>query len=250
MLAQALCAFVVAFAAPAFVVGELPDRQPVVAELVHELVACTQRGNSPAKARPLVAELHSRFAASGPKDQRAIASGIEAFLLAQEPVEPFGREISREAVQALASMGDEGVVALLGLIGEERCEGDLELQRHLILGLGRTRSDEGIPRLVKLLRHSEPVVQGAAAEALGEFAKLEGERRKDVFCALLQTLLDALGETERHPFDVVVRQRYDTIVAPITTSLQRLSGHDERDPILWQRYWNKHKRDDWDASML
>ena len=27
-----------------------------------------------------------------------------------------------------------------------------------------------------------------------------------------------------------------------------LSKHDERDPVAWQKWWNKNKREDWDAE--
>ncbi len=32
------------------------------------------------------------------------------------------------------------------------------------------------------------------------------------------------------------------------TALQKLSKHDERDPVEWQHWWNKNKRENWDAE--
>jgi HEAT repeat protein len=251
MLAQALSALVALTAG--FAAHRASYGEAVVADLVDELVLTADHRSSPERARSLVEELYSRFFSSEKKDRREIAAGIGSFLqsceLGAEADPAFGprREVACEAANALSLMGQEGVAVLLASIGERR-DGDLAVERCMVLALGRTRSADALPRLLALLHHPEAVVQGAAAEALGEFGKLEGERRKDVFYALLQTLQDAWDKLERDPFDVGVRQRYDVIVAPITTSLQRLSGHDERDPSLWQRFWNKHKRDDWDED--
>ncbi len=251
MLAHVLCALVVA-SATGTSADKVPDRLPVIAMLVDELGRA--RRAPPGKARGLVAELHSRFDAAGPKDRRSIAGGIAAFVRDCDlsgPVErdrllDMRREVACGAVNALARMEDEGLAELLAALGDERRAPDAAVERSLVLALGRTQSAVALPRLVGLLDHAEPSVRGAAAEALGEFSKLEGERRKDVFYELLQALLHAWEEIERHPFDAVGRRPYDATVAAIVTSLQRLSGHDERDPILWQRFWNKHERDDWD----
>jgi hypothetical protein len=47
--------------------------------------------------------------------------------------------------------------------------------------------------------------------------------------------------------DTIARERYDAISASMITTLQRISGHDERDPAAWQRWWNKNKKEDWEA---
>ncbi len=254
MLAHVLsCAlFVISPQAPqvsASAVNKLVDPPQPIPELVDELTHASRRREDPERAREVVLDLHGRFENAGPRDRRSISKGFENFLERCELVEPEWREVGLLTVTALGSMGDEGVDVLLDQIDDRRHESDLDLGRRLILTLGRTRHEDGIRPLSRLLNHAEPIVQGAAAEALGEFDKLDQRRRKDVFYALLKTLLDAREKVVRDPFDVVVRERYEVVVGPVTTSLQRLSGHDERDPEQWQRFWNKHKRDDWDEPM-
>ena len=89
---------------------------------------------------------------------------------------------------------------------------------------------------------------GAAASALANFGELELNERKTVFETILKNLTAAQSQTDGNPNDTVARQRYDVIAAPMITALQKLSKHDERDPVKWQTWWNKNKRENWDAE--
>ena len=44
----------------------------------------------------------------------------------------------------------------------------------------------------------------------------------------------------------MARERYNVIKAPMVTTMQALTGHDERDTSKWTRWWNKNKKRDWD----
>jgi hypothetical protein len=54
--------------------------------------------------------------------------------------------------------------------------------------------------------------------------------------------------TDADPNSPALRERYDVIAAPIITTLQKLSRHNERNPEEWQRWWNKNKGKNWDKG--
>ena len=66
--------------------------------------------------------------------------------------------------------------------------------------------------------------------------------------ASYRVLMSALNTKDSNPQDLIAKDRYDVIASPIITSLGKLSGHNERDPQEWQRWWNKNKSKDWDKA--
>lgn len=250
MLAHVVTCVLLAASPSAAATSSSPGERPSPVELLLADLdkSARRRGGDPARARTVLSQLVERLDTAGARDRRAAARDVAELVAEAAAGDEAWRGLSFEAANALAVMGGEGFDELLGLVNGEELEQDLEVRRRLILALGRTREPAGLPRLSRLLEHHEPMLQGAAGEALGEFVTLEQERRKDVFYSLLKVLLTRWEEYARDPFDVDARWRYEVVVGPITTSLQRLSGHDERDPLEWQRFWNKHKRDDWDAG--
>lgn len=233
--------------------GTVVDRSPIVEELLDRFDDSMRnrtrgRGRDAETALGGLAALLERFEVAGPRDRssivRSVARGAERFDL----VDPDEREVVLAAVAALSHMGPESVEPLLHFVVDGRIEADREVHRRTVLALGRTRDEAATGRLLRLLHHEDPVIQAAAAEGLGEYGGLEQERRKELFYKLLGRLLDAADAVEQDEFDTVARRRYDTVVGALTTSLQRLSGHDERDPHRWQRFWNKTKREDWDRT--
>mgnify|MGYP000595557541 CR=1 FL=1 len=68
----------------------------------------------------------------------------------------------------------------------------------------------------------------AAAEALGNFVHLKSKDRKDIFEEILKTFTSVRNSVDSDPLDTIARQRFDAIAAPMITTLQVLSGHDER----------------------
>ena len=83
---------------------------------------------------------------------------------------------------------------------------------------------------------------------MGEFDVLEEAKRKEVFYALLSRLIDHKTLADQEEVDLTHQRRYEAIIGAMTTSLQRLSNHDERDPEQWQRFWNKNKRKPWETT--
>ena len=143
-------------------------------------------------------------------------------------------------------MAPESVPVLLSWIGHKTHKKDLALQRLLILKLGKTKDERAVKPLIKQLDYFEPQIQAAASEALGEFDGAELKQRKQIFNELLKVIMSAKSNVDADNSDPIARERYDTVAAPIITSLQRLSGHNEHDPQKWQTWWNKNKKADWD----
>ena len=264
MLANALlCALCLSVASPSSaVVGDSgksgnntrpADRTEVIEDLLDQFADSLRKrpgglGRNPEVGLSLLRELSGRFDGCGPRDRRDIVKslvrGIQRFDLEQQA----GREFVYAAANALGSMAPESVDPLLDLVVDNRIEKELEVHRRLILALGQTRHEDTLSRLKKLLHHDESAIEAAAAEALGEFDGLEEAKRKEVFYALLTRLIDAKTLSDLHEVDLTHRRRYETIIGAMTSSLQRLSKHDERDPEQWQRFWNKNKRKPWGAT--
>ena len=102
--------------------------------------------------------------------------------------------------------------------------------------------------LLDLLDDKNSVIIGASAEALANFDEAPLKLRKEVFNELLKLLMTTKALKDSNASDITSRDRYDVIAAPIVTTLQGLSGHDERKPEKWQRWWNKNKKKDWDEE--
>lgn len=231
---------------------EVPDKREEIKQLIERFEEhAGERGEQDDQAIAIVDQLLQEFPSSGPKDREDIVEALEdVFKLKRKELEegvPDNR-LYMAAATALKEMGPESVKPLIKLLDAKTIKNNHVVRRRLILSLGHTAHPQGMEPIADLLKDHEPVIQAAAAEALGDFEGRPQEDRKELFEEMLKTLMTALSATESDPQDIVARERYDTIAGPIITSLQRLSGHEERDPHEWQAWWNNHKRDDWDGE--
>ena len=261
MLASALlCALTLSLVSPAPTSSDsagsksktsgLADNTEVIDQLLDRFAYTLRNrpgglGRDPENGLVLLRELSGHFDACGPRDRRDIVKAVVRGLERFDREEPAGLEFAMAAANALGSMGPESVDPLLSLVVDKHVDNDLELHRRLVLSLGRTRNEDALPRLEKLLHHEEATIEAAAAEAMGEFDGLEEAKRKEVFYALLTRLIDAKFLADQDEVDLTHQRRYEAIIGAMTTSLQRLSKHDERDPEQWLRFWNKNKRKPW-----
>jgi hypothetical protein len=133
-------------------------------------------------------------------------------------------------------------------IGDKSHRKDTELQKKLILLVGKTKHDSAREPLIALLLDKDPQLVAAAAEGLGNFAEIEQKVRKSTFEEVLKVLTSAKNAVDADANDTIARDRYDVVSAPMVTTLQRLSGQEISDPAEWQRWWNKNKKEDWDAG--
>jgi len=231
---------------------EKPDKRPEIKALLAELKGHVgKRGKEDKEAVAAIDELLQEFPQSGPKDRKSICDGLsKCFEVRRIELEKGvpNNSLFIAAGTALGRMGPESASVLDKWIGHKKHRKDLALQRVLILSLGKTKNDRGIKTLIDLLQSKDDMLVGAAAEALADYAGKKLEIRKDIFEALLKTLMPAKATVDVDVNDTIARERYDVIAAPIITTLQAVSGHDERDPDKWQRWWNKNKKKDWDEE--
>lgn len=226
-------------------------------ELIKELISTLKghvkkRGDEDDQAIAVIDQLNQEFDRSGPKDRKAIVKALEDCFKAKRtdelsPGVPDDRLYQAAAV-SMRNMAPESVKPLIGLIGHKSHRKNLGLQQQLIMSLGKTRHPDGVKPLMDLLKHKDAELVAAAASSLGYHDEAPLKVRKEAFEALLKILMAHKADMDSDPQDNIARDRYYAIAAPIVTSLGNLSGHDERDPDEWQRWWNKNKKRDWDEE--
>ncbi|MFT5052026.1 MAG: HEAT repeat protein [Chlamydiales bacterium] len=231
---------------------EKPDKRDDVKEWLATFKGhVKKRGVEDREAIALIDTMLQAYEGCGPKDRAAIVKGVGKALEAKRQDTDEGlidNRLYRAVAVSLGEMGPESVKVLTSWIGDKRHRKDLILQRDLIASLGKTRSEKGMDTLVDLLTHHEATLQAAAADAIASFEDLEEKERKVLFKEVLDALTGAKGATDININDTIARERYDTISAAMITTLQRLSGHKERRPSEWQRWWNKNKKKNWDEG--
>jgi hypothetical protein len=229
-----------------------PDSRPEIKAMLEELDGhAGKRGKADQEAIGVIDKLFGEFKNSGPKDRAAIVKALDKCFTEKRQEDENGVRDNKLFIAAGTALGDmapESVPVLLKWIGDKAHRKDLPLQRLLILKLGKTKSEIAREPLINLLNDDQAQIQAAAAESLGEYCEIDQKLRKATFEALLKTLMSIKGQVDSNSSDTIARERYDTIAAPIVTSLQRLSGYEEHDPNEWQRWWNKQKKEDWDAQ--
>jgi hypothetical protein len=228
------------------------DERADVKELLKKLGQhAGARGKEDREAIALIDQLVQLYGNCGPKDRVSIVKGLDGVFKEKRPVDDNGvrqNQIYLASATALGEMGPESVEVLLSWIGNKSHSSDIPLQELLIRKVGKLHDPRGLKPLLKLLDDHEPKIQGAASEALASYDGSPQAERKQIFEELLKLLMSTKNELDANPTDPIPRQRYDVISAPIITSLQRLSRHQEQDPQEWQRWWNKNKKEDWDEE--
>lgn len=228
------------------------DNRPELKELCDKLGGhAGKRGKEDTEAISVIDKLVQEFPNCGPKDRALVVKQLDRCFTEKRQENEDGLRENKlfiAAATALGEMAPECVPVYLKWIGDKAHRKDLALQRVLILKLGRTKAEAGREPLINLLQDESAKIQAAAAEALGEYAEIDLKLRKTTFESLLKLLMSVKGQVDSNVNDLIARERYDTIAAPITTALQRLSKHEEHDPNEWQRWWNKNKKEDWDKS--
>lgn len=232
--------------------GDEPaDKRPEVAEKIEVLEAHAKaRGEEDAQAISALEALTAEFAASGPRDRKAIVDAVEDCLTVRRKELQDGvpdDKLQRAAATALGSMGPESVKPLTKAIGHKSLRDNLALQVELVQSLGKTKDPDAVKPLSSLLKHKDAEMQAAGAQALGQFREVELKERKKIFEDLLKTMMTQKGEVDADNTDPEANRRYSIIVPPIIGSLQLLSGQNISDPVEWQRWWNKNKKEDWDT---
>jgi len=231
---------------------EKPDKRDEIKDALKTLKDHVgKRGAEDVEAIEVIKTLREEFPESGPKDRKAIVKGVNACLKSKRKLTKeklFDNKLHLAAAEALGTMGPESVKDLSGWVDHKSFIKDLDMRRTLILSLGNTRDEDAVDPLVELLTNHQPVVQAASAQALGEFTFLKQKERKAVFKKVLDVITQVKNALDVGQTDPIVQDRYDTIAGPMLTTLQKLSGHDARDPLVFRTWWNKNKKKDWDEG--
>jgi hypothetical protein len=230
-----------------------PDKRPEVADRMTKLQSLIddRKGEKDTDAIGVIDQIMQDFANCGVKDRQLVVTGLSKCFEVRRLVkegDPPNNKLYMAAAVALSYMAPESTKELLKWIGQKDLKKDQALQTRLVDSLGKTKDKEAIKPLEMLLNSKDDWMVGAAASALANYGELELNERKTVFETILKNLTAAQSQTDGNPNDTVARQRYDVIAAPMITALQKLSKHDERSPVEWQKWWNKNKRENWDAE--
>jgi hypothetical protein len=237
---------------------EAPDKRPEVATAIDKLEKHVDKhGAEDTDAITIIGQLSGEFTKSGPKDKQSIVTAMGKCIEAQRP-EPkkgeFNNKLAIAAADVLGSMGPESVPTLISWVGNKNVRRDIQLQRQLVLSLGKTRDKEAIKTLTLALENKDAPVVAAAAEAIGEFGDVKIDVRKELFSSALKTLMsaknqkDAEANTSGGPKGSTATERYDTIAAPLMSTLHKLTKHDESTPEAWEHWWNKNRQANWDST--
>jgi len=230
----------------------LPDKRPELEALTKKLLThASKKGAEDNDAIAVVDQLTQEFEKCGPKDRQLVVKSLSRCFeerRLEKAGEPPNNKLYMACAVALSTMGPESAPELQKWIGHKELKKDVALQQRLILSLGKTKDKDAIKALQDLMFHKDNVIVSAAAEALGNYEDLEIEARKKLFESMLKVLMSQKGMTDADPNSPALRERYDVIAAPIITTLQKLSRHNERNPEEWQRWWNKNKGKNWDKG--
>lgn len=230
--------------------AQTQDERPEVKALLDELAGHVKaKGEKDDQAIGVLDKLVQEFPQSGPKDRAAIVKALDACFDAKRTKEreegvPDNRLYLAAAV-ALGTMGPESAKVLAGLVGDKNHRKDSQLQQTLTLSLGKTKSPDGLKTLLGLLKHKDAPMQAAGAEALANFADAPVDTRKTIFEELLHTMMDQKTKKDTDVTNQEALERWNVISGPILETLQKLTGHGESDPEMWQRWWNDNKKKDW-----
>lgn len=232
--------------------GEIADKREDIKQYLADFAGhIKKRGKEDEEAIAIIDKLFQEFPGCGPKDRKSIANALATSFkqkrLELDPGVPDNRLYMASAI-ALREMAPESVDLLIKWIDDKKHRKNLALRARLIDSLGKTEDPRGSKPLMDLLRYKDAELQAAAAQALGNYREAPLKERKKMFEALLKAIMSQKGQMDSDPQNLEARDRYYAIAAPIISSLQALSGHDERDPDMWRRWWNNNKKKDWDED--
>jgi HEAT repeat protein len=229
------------------------DSRPEIAAKIEELAAHVKKaGKEDELAIAAIDALTAEFPKSGPKDRAAIVKALDACFKANrskelEPGVPDDR-LYFAAATALGGMAPESVKLLTELLGHKSLRSNLRLQARIAKSLGATKDPKGLDPLMALLGHKDKEMQVAGADALTVFGESDLDTRKRVFEAALNILMDQKAKKDADLNDFEAHDRWNAISGPFVTLLQRLARRNETDPDAWLRWWNKNKKENWDAA--
>jgi hypothetical protein len=185
--------------------------------------------------------LVDRMAGAGPKDQKKMLGAISRAY--DQRRDDKGLIVG--ATVALGACGPQAGAALQAAFNHKAFKKDPEMMRLIAVELGRTLDEKSVPFLVDLLDFKFFEVIAGAAEGMSHFHAAPLKTRKLLVGPLVKTFESAANAAQDLQ-DVVAKEKYGIIGAPILDALQKLTGQNLRDAIAWTKWWNDNKKaTDW-----
>ncbi|MFT7668167.1 MAG: hypothetical protein ACI8X5_000854 [Planctomycetota bacterium] len=230
--------------------GEIEDKRPLIKEKLEAFKEhIGKRGDQDAEAIAIMDSMIQEWPMCGPKDRGSITKALgKCFDQKRQELSegiPNNRLYLAAAV-ALGEMGEFASPILTKCIDNKKHRRNLPLRRTLVLSLGKTKDLDVVDDLVDLINDKDYIIVASTAEALGEFKEAPEKVRKEIFNELMKILVTLKAIKDGDINDIAAREKWDVVSAPIITTLQDLSGHDETQPEAWQHWWNKNKKKDWE----
>ena len=207
------------------------------------------------EARTYLSKWVNAYETMHPKDQSSVASALEAVFSKAKIRSPEKLELYEASTVVLSRMGKTGAKVLKNAFDNSRYGKSewVALRGRLIAGLGQTQ-DLGVCDFIvdTALRDPEDQIMAKAGEALGHYEKADLKVRREIVKKLLkrfveihnQSRTEALGD----PVAETRKRTYAAINDPWNTTLAKLSGQAFRSPQDWEKWWNNHKDENWDAK--
>lgn len=210
----------------------------------------------------IIDELSQKVDTMHKSDKRDYAKGLaEAVTSRRVKREPAQATLFEASIRLLGQTGDAGSAYLKKAFDAKKFTAAkdrklwLALRAQMLEHLGRTKDSKMIDFLTDTaLREPEATLQAAAGKALRHYVEEKLAVRKDVCKELIKKLNEIWSKANANldPGDLNVataKKRMQTILDPWNETLQKLSKQHYRTPADWQRFYNKHKGDNWDKPL-
>ncbi|MCB9881648.1 MAG: hypothetical protein H6832_10630 [Planctomycetes bacterium] len=233
-----------------------PKDDPKVTELLKDLKKIARgKADGDSEGARLLDELANKYEGLNSKQQKAVAKGAgDVFDTAKRKTDEVVLYLS--AGEALSRFGENGASELAKAIGKNKFgKKDWSTMRsQLVRMLGRPAVKKYIDTLLDLaLKDNDDQARAKAGEALGYYAHYDQNVRKNIFEKLVKSLEEsyAMSKSNTDPNDLqreVWVQRYAAIQDPWMKTMGRLTGQSIKDVQEWTKWWNEHKRSNWDKE--
>lgn len=207
------------------------------------------------EARTYLSKWVQAFETMHAKDQAAVVGALDAVFSKAKQRASEKLELYDATAVALSRMGKAGAKVLKGAFTNSRFGKPewVALRGRLISSLGQTQ-DLGMSEFIldTALRDPEDQIMAKAGEALSHYEKADLKVRRDIVKRLLKRFVEIHNQSRTESLDDPVaetrKRTYAAISDPWNTTLAKLSGQAFRSPQDWEKWWNNHKDENWDAK--
>ena len=226
---------------------------PEVLRLLKELKKVIKgRADGDSEGARILDALADKYEALNAKQKKLVAKGVGACFKARR--KPDQVVLLLSAGEVLSRFGENGAAILAKAAEDRRFKKKpwSTFRSQIVRNLGRPADKRYIRLLLDLaLKDNDDQVRAKAGEALGYYAKFDQKQRKNIVGKLVKSLEEVYGQSKSNidPNDLnreVWAQRYAAIQDPWMRTLKRMTGQSIKDVQAWTKWWNEHKRENWD----